>query len=60
MIGSGLISPAAIRLTDTTVCCMAFKPHTHAVHISMFELSLSIMESAKSAPSPLMRTISEH
>lgn len=60
MIWSGLISPAAIRLRAASVCYMAFKPHTHAVHIYMFELSLSIMESAKSAPSLLMSAISGH
>lgn len=60
MIGSGLISPAAIRLTATTVCCTTFKPHTNAVHICRFELSLSIVESAKSGPSLLMRAISGH
>lgn len=57
MIGSGLIRPATISPKATTVCREAFKPHSHAVHISVFGLSPSIMWSSE-APSCLMRPIS--
>lgn len=57
MIRFSIISPAAIAQRATAVCCTALKLHTAAVHIYV---SVSIMESVKSAPSPLMRAISGH